>query len=93
MSMSSYRVWIMALCAVIISLAAIALSAYSVTKGIQAAPSVTSTSVSFGQKFNWSVDEVVDVKGRAIRISRLELLYISQHIWNRRSAAEQTIPT
>jgi hypothetical protein len=49
----------------IISLAAIAISTYTTIKGIQATPlpSVVSTSIGLGQKFNWTVAEVVEVQG------------------------------
>jgi len=63
----------MALCAFIISLAAIAVSTYSVTKDIQAAPSATATQRSTGENFKWKLGEVVDVQGN---------LYVYQG-WNR----------
>jgi len=53
----------MALSAIIISLAAIVMSTYSMTKDIQTAPSVSATQRSIGENFNWKLGEVVDVQG------------------------------
>jgi len=62
-SMVNQKVWAGILSSIVISLAAIALSTYVMTRSIQAAPMVTSTSISLGQKFNWKVAEVVDIQG------------------------------
>jgi len=57
------KIWIGVLIATIVSFASIGLSTYSVARSIQTAPIMTSTSISLGQKFNWTVAEVVDVQG------------------------------
>jgi len=61
--MSSQKVWFGVLFSIVISLAAMGFSTYSVTRSIQAAPIMTSTSISLEEEFNWAVAEIVEVQG------------------------------
>lgn len=61
--MVSQKIWFVVLSSIVISLASMGVSTYSVTRSIQATPAVTSTPISLGQKFNWTVAEVIEVQG------------------------------
>jgi len=59
----SQKVWVGVLSSIVISFASMGLSTYTVTRNIQIAPTMASTPISLGQKFNWTVAEVVEVQG------------------------------
>ena len=81
MSMFNQKVWIGILSSIVISLAAISLSTYSITRGIQTTPAVTSTPISLGQKCNWKMAEVVDVQGNLYAYLGWEASYLHLAKW------------
>ena len=63
MNMLSQKIGVAVLSSIVISLASMGLSTYSATRSIQATPTMNYTTISLGQKFNWTVAEVVEIQG------------------------------
>ena len=65
MSELSRRVYVLTIVSFVLGLGATltSITAYSLARSTQTAATITSTRTSIGEKFNWSVGEVVDVNG------------------------------